>query len=74
MVEEQIAEVGLLGWFVSKTEDGRTMIETPNGEFIIEEDFDAFWVYEQTNTNEYQSVDAFSKFEDAINLVKSWLK
>lgn len=42
MTEEQIVEVGLLGWFISKTPDGRNTIETPNGEFIIEEDFDAF--------------------------------
>ncbi|UJP30246.1 hypothetical protein [Klebsiella phage Kpn6N] len=74
MVEEQIAEIGLLGWFVSKTKDGRNLIETPNGEFIIEDDFDAFWVYERSGENEYTSVDAFSKFEDAINLVKTWLK
>ncbi|UCR74269.1 hypothetical protein [Klebsiella phage vB_KpnM_5N] len=74
MVEEQIAEIGLLGWFVSKTKDGRNLIETPNGEFIIEDDFDAFWVYERSGENEYTSVDAFSKFEDAINLVKAWLK
>lgn len=74
MVEEQIAEIGLLGWFVSKTKDGRNLIETPNGEFIIEDDFDAFWVYERSGENEYTSVDAFSKFEDAINLVKKWLK
>lgn len=74
MVEEQITEIGLLGWFVSKTKDGRNLIETPNGEFIIEDDFDAFWVYERSGENEYTSVDAFSKFEDAINLVKTWLK
>lgn len=74
MVEEQIAEIGLLGWFVSKTKDGRNLIETPEGEFIIEEDFDAFWIYERSGENEYTSVDAFSKFEDVINLVKKWLK
>ena len=74
MVEEQIAEIGLLGWFVSKTKDGRNLIETPEGEFIIEEDFDAFWIYERSGENEYTSVDAFSKFEDAINMVKAWLK
>ncbi|AWY06953.1 hypothetical protein KNT92_gp058 [Klebsiella phage Mineola] len=74
MVEEQIAEIGLLGWFVSKTKDGRNLIETPEGEFIIEDDFDAFWVYERSGENEYTSVDAFSKFEDAIDTVKKWLK
>ena len=74
MVEEQIAEIGLLGWFVSKTKDGRNLIETPEGEFIIEEDIDAFWIYERSGENEYISVDAFSKFEDAINMVKAWLK
>lgn len=74
MVEEQIVEIGLLGWFVSKTKDGRNLIETPEGEFIIEEDFDAFWIYERSGENEYTSVDAFSKFEDAINMVKAWLK
>ncbi|WAB00371.1 hypothetical protein [Klebsiella phage JY1] len=74
MTEEQIVEVGLLGWFISKTPDGRNTIETPNGEFIIEEDFDAFWIYERSGENEYTSVDAFTKFEDAIDSVKAWLK
>lgn len=74
MTESNINDLAIIGWFVSKTKDERTLIETPNGEFIIEEDFDAFWVYERTNTDEYTSVDAFSKFEDAINLVKAWLK
>ena len=42
--------------------------------FSKEEDFDAFWIYERSGENEYTSVDAFSKFEDAIDSVKAWLK
>lgn len=74
MTEQQIADISSLGWTITKCRDGRTFVSTPNKEFSIDEDFGIFWVNEQVAENKYESIDAFSKLEDAINLVKAWMK
>lgn len=63
------ADLQLAGFFTKRTEDGRLMIEgiSRHGvEWIIEEDFDAWWVYEYTGEN-YHSVDAFNNAGSAVS-------
>ena len=38
-------------------------------DFVIEEDFDAWWVYEYTG-KDYHSVDAFGSMDEAIECAK----
>ncbi|QQG32298.1 hypothetical protein CkP1_0063 [Citrobacter phage CkP1] len=72
MTEQQISDLNLAGFFVNKRSNGNYLIEgTTNGiDWIIEEDFDAFWVYEYTG-NEYHSIDAFGVLDQALELVRS---
>lgn len=67
MTEEQLAELGYLGYLTTRTDDGRILIEgSSNGiDWLIEEDFDAWWVYEYTAGDTFISVDAFGIFEQA---------
>lgn len=67
MTEEQLAELGYLGYLISHTEDGRVLIEgSSNGiDWLIEDDFGIWWVYEYTSSDTFISVDAFGVFEQA---------
>ena len=61
-------DLQLAGFLTSRTKDGRLMIEGTSEagvHWIIEEDFDAWWVYEYTGV-EYHSVDAFGNMDEAI--------
>lgn len=61
-------DLQLAGFLTSRTKDNRLMIEgtsEANIHWIIEEDFDAWWVYEYTGV-EYHSVDAFGNMDEAI--------
>lgn len=66
-----VADLELAGYFV-RIEDGRLFIEgtSIHGiEWVIEEDFDAWWLYEYTGIN-YYSIDAFGNMDEAIKTAK----
>lgn len=65
-------DLQLAGFMTKRTEDGRLMIEgtSESGvDWIIEEDFDAWWVYEYTGVD-YHSVDAFGNMDNALECVR----
>ncbi|AHJ86913.1 hypothetical protein CPT_Melville_057 [Salmonella phage Melville] len=69
--EQIVADLELAG-FDASVEDGRLMIEgtSKNGVgYVIEEDFDAWWLYEYTG-KDYHSVDAFSSMDKALEAAK----
>lgn len=66
------SDLQLAGFQTKRTEDDRLMIEGTSKndvDFVIEEDFDAWWVYEYTG-KDYHSVDAFGSMDEAIECAK----
>lgn len=65
-------DLQLAGFLVSETHDGRMLIEGISDNkvnYLIEEDFDAFWLYEYTGY-EFHSVDAFGILDQALEAGK----
>ncbi|BBC78110.1 Hypothetical protein KNT65_gp062 [Escherichia phage EcS1] len=74
MTKQEIMDLQLAGLFVKELDDDRVLVEgtSPAGlDYLIEEDFEAFWVYEATTTGNYISVDAFGGFDDAYDCAKN---
>ncbi|ARW57487.1 hypothetical protein [Kosakonia phage Kc304] len=73
MTKQEIADLQLAGLLVKELEDGRVLVEgtSPAGlDYLLEEDFGIWWVYEATANGDYTSVDAFGLFDDAYECAK----
>jgi hypothetical protein len=73
MDRKNIADDLQLAGYIAEVKDDRLWVEGESDqkvEWVIEEDFDAWWLYEYTGRS-YYSVDAFGSLEEALKAAKT---